>query len=360
MEIKYVVWIAGINIFSNALLLNWFFMSIEKMEIIALRQLVTGILNLSGMMIFVHNQNDIVLAMIVTVSALLLNSLWMLVYYIKYYNKLKFHYDLVFWKELLKASLPIAMTFFITLIYNYVSIQILGFTRNFHEAGIYNSAFQALVVTLIPLSIIQNAFFPLLSRSETRENRESVFKKFSLLIYIIGSILTVGFFTFSPEIIHIIFGNKFSEAGPILRILMISGMVMYLNVSLSQPLVAWKKERQVFYAMLAGGIVSLILNAILIPILGPKGAAFASISTELVVFTGQSIIFYKLMKKFYVSKLFVCLGLAVVACIAGKYLSTIGIHAIISGIISFGIYVSFIFLFRITSIGEIKNYLIKK
>jgi O-antigen/teichoic acid export membrane protein len=58
IEVKIMVVVSGINLFANALLLDWVFQGIEKMEIIAVRQIIVGALNLLGVVIFVNSPDD--------------------------------------------------------------------------------------------------------------------------------------------------------------------------------------------------------------------------------------------------------------------------------------------------------------
>ena len=359
-EVKAILLISGVNIFSMALLLNWFFQGIEKMEIMALRQLLTGSINLAGVMLIVKTNNDVVMAVTVTTTTMLINSLWILTYYLKKYNRIKLSVNLQEWKKVIRSSMPISMSLLLSIIYNYMTVQFLGFSRTYHETGIYDAAFKILAVSTIPVAIIQNAFFPLLSRSETIESRIKVFRFYYLMNVIVGTIIAFGIFTYSEYAIRLSFGNKFHESVAVLRLLMISAMIMYFNSTFSQSLLAWKHEKRVFFAMLAGGITCLLLNIILVTKMGPEGAAITSISTEFIVMIGLSGGLVKIIKSINFVTPLLMIGFSAPVCYGGYKLMQLGVHPMICGGLSLGGYIALILIFRIVRIGELRTILRKQ
>jgi O-antigen/teichoic acid export membrane protein len=360
IESKYVLLISGLNVFANSILFNWVFQGIEKMGVIAVRQVTTSVLNLVGVLVFVHNQNDLILAMVIMIGSLLLNSFWMFFYYVKMYGWIKFEFDFVFWKELLKSSTPIALTLFIVTLYNNFSIFLLGILRTDFETGIYIVAFKMLTFVLIPTGIFQYAFLPQLSRSQTLGERQRITGKYVLLTILFGTILTAGCFTFSDFITVLGFGSKYKDSAIVIRMLMVSGMLAYLNVSYSAPLLSWNYEKKVFWAMLSGGVVNIVLNLILIPKFGVTGAGIASISTEITVLIVLSTIMYSVIKELYLKIFFKLLFFAIISCVGGYYLMIIGLYPLMAGTISLLIYIGFNFYFKTIRLTEIKEVIKKK
>jgi len=141
---------------------------------------------------------------------------------------------------------------------------------------------------------------------------------------------------------------------------MLAGLLAFINVSYSAPLLSWKYEKKIFWAIGAGGLVNIILNILLIPTMGAKGAAIAAICTEFTVLIGLSIIMYSAIQKLFLEKFILVLLYAVISCGIGYLLMTNGLHSIISGSISLIIFVLINFVFRTITIDEIKMYLKKK
>jgi O-antigen/teichoic acid export membrane protein len=308
-------------------------------------------------MVFVHDKDDIILAMSIIIGSLFLNSLWMFFYYIKLYGWIKFEFDIKFWKELLKSSIPIAVTIFITILYNNFSIFLLGSIKSDYETGIYVVAFKVLTFVLIPTGIIQYAFMPQLARSQTIEEKLKFSGKYILLTLLFGTIITAGFFTFSEYITITGFGKEYYDSVVIVQLLMVAGILAYVNVSYTAPLLSWNYEKKVFWAMAAGGIVNISINLILVPSYGAIGAGIASICTEFTVMIGLGLIIYSAIKKTYLVIFFNILLYALVSCLIGYYLMENYLPPFIAGIISLFTFVIINIVFRTITVSEIKDYL---
>jgi O-antigen/teichoic acid export membrane protein len=357
---KLVIIISSINLFSQAFLMDWVYQGNEKMEFLALRQVITSMLSLIGLLLFVHNPGDVVLAMIITVSSILINSLWMFGLYAKMYGRIKLGIDKVFLRNLLKSSIPITFSTFFILIFNYMNIVMLGFLRSDAETGFYSAAFKFVVLVLTPSAIIQNAFFPVLSRSENIEDRQKKIRIYGNFIFIIGAVVSLLIMFFPDYFIVLVYGSSYAASIPVLQVLMVTVTIMYLNTIYYPPLVSWKYEKTVMYAIGTGGVVNIILNFILIPQFGATGAAWSTVFSELSVLTGLIFITKRIIKKVFILSKIQILAIALVAAGAGFSLHYyLNLNVILSALIILLIYFPLILLFKIVTVSEIKGYLSK-
>ena len=358
LEVKYVLLLSGFNLFSMALLTEWVYHGNERMEFLALRQVITSGLNLLGIVILVHSRNDVIIATVVTVASTALNTIWMMALYIKLYGKIKISFDFKLIKEITKSSIPIAFVNFFATILNTLNIIMLSIFRSDSETGMYNAAYKFLLLAVLPMAIIQNAFFPVLSRAETLEEKQRVTEKFSLLFFLMSSIVNIGFFTYSDLLMNTTFGNAYSTGTIIVQILMFTSMIMYISNTCTVPLVAWGKEKLVMYSVTAGGIVNIIINILLIPTYGTKGAAIGTIISESVVAMSLLTVFYKTTKRIYLIKFLKFSIYASLASYLGYYLSRHGLHISLSCGITLAVYVGLNLLFKSVDLKEIKGYFI--
>jgi O-antigen/teichoic acid export membrane protein len=357
---KIVIIISSVNLFSQAFLMDWVYQGNEKMEFLALRQVITSMLSFLGLIVFVHSAEDIILAMLITVSSIFINAVWMFVLYTKMYGKIKLGIDKLFLKNLLRSSVPITFSSFFILIFNYLNIVMLGFWRSDAETGFYSAAFKFVVLVLTPSAIIQNAFFPVLSRSESVEDRQKKIQIYGNFIFIVGAIVSLIIMVFPDFFIHTVYGMKYEASIPILQILMGTVMIMYLNTIYYPPLVSWKYEKTVMYAIALGGVVNIVLNYALIPSHGAVGAAWSTVASELTVLAGLLFIVKRVIKKVFIIKKLAILFLALVATFFGYFLiDTFDFNTIITGIVIIIIYFLLILLFKIVTIEEIKKYISK-
>jgi O-antigen/teichoic acid export membrane protein len=82
------------------------------------------------------------------------------------------------------------------------------------------------------------------------------------------------------------FGEAYSPAATALGLLMVNAGIVYLAMSVGNPLMAWNHERPYMWAIAVGAASNVILNVALIPSFGIEGAAFATLASEAVVLTG--------------------------------------------------------------------------
>ena len=105
---KYVVLIMALNLFANAIALNWVFQAVEKMQYIAVRQVLSGLISLIGVIVFVHSKSDIVLAAAILSFSALIGNIWFIPNYQKLYERIKLEFSFEFWKKLFRESFPLA------------------------------------------------------------------------------------------------------------------------------------------------------------------------------------------------------------------------------------------------------------
>ncbi len=360
-NVKTVYLIAAMSVFANAFLIDWVYLGIERMGVLAVRQVLTSLLNLVGIYLFVHGIADTVFAISVFTGTTFVNSIWLIILYIKEFGMYKPELDLRFLKTILKSTIHIAYYIFFVTVLNTISINMLKIMAPTEQAGdfatgIFNAATKIYVLAILPSSIIQQAFFPLLSRSETAEDRHRAMEKYTLLIFLLGCIITLGILTFAPFIIHTVFGAEFAPSSPVLQYLMGASFFVFVNTAFTVPLLSWKYERYSTYAIIVGTIVNLAGNYILIPLMGPEGSGLATMMAEFSIAATLVIFIYRIMKKVYVMSLLKLSLFAALSCAAGYFLWQAGLYAIVAGSLSIVIYAALNLAFKTITVTEIMGY----
>jgi O-antigen/teichoic acid export membrane protein len=360
IEVKIMVVVSGINLFANALLLDWVFQGIEKMEIIAVRQIIVGALNLLGVVIFVNSPDDKIAAMLVFMLSLLINSIWLLGYYIKSYGMVKFSYDKELWKKIFDAAIPMGVSNLFIMIITGTSIMLLGFMSTSDETGYFAAAHKIFMISLLPLTIIQGTMFPIISRAKTLEERQQLLSKYTTILYFVGAMICFSIMAYSDQVISIIYGPKYDAAPVILQILMINSLLIHFNNSYSAPMIAWNFEKEILKVTIVGAVINVSMNLYLIPIYGAYGSAWANFAGELSITSYLSFIAVKRLKKIflynYIRFILICgLGL-----FAGWLMHIhLDIHFIITIIMSFIVILLAVFAGGVIRIKDLKNYLFK-
>ena len=195
--------------------------------------------------------------------------------------------NLSFWKQILRESLPLALTVVFTVIYFKIDIVMLSLIRGDNsEIGWYAAAMRLIELVGVLPALIVSALFPIVSSlyKESIDSLRNVFKASFRYLLAIALPIAVGTLLLSDRLIYIIYGKEYFKTIPALKILAIALIFIFVNYILMNILVA--VNRQKTNAIMAGTcvLVNIALNLCLIPHYGYLGAGTATVVTEIVLF----------------------------------------------------------------------------
>ena len=199
--------------------------------------------------------------------------------------RLKLRLDTAVWKKYLKMSWPLAFIGLFGVVYAYTDSVMLGYLNMFEETGWYNAAQKIALAGLIPMGLIGAAFYPALSKfsKESKEKLQKVWN-YELEIMIGLSVpLVVGGMVLAPNIIASFYPSGFTPSVLAFQILIVTAGLIFLYRPFYDVMIVLNHERKIFWITLAGAVVNVILNLILIPTYSLYGAAFATVVTYLLV-----------------------------------------------------------------------------
>ncbi len=355
--VQFAILLIGINIFSNAILLNWVFQGLEKMGIIAVRTVLVSSLSLILILLYVKSQDDTLLAFGILSFSMLLNSIIMTIYYLRKIGKIKLSYSSEDWKRIAKGSIPIGLFGVMVSIMNNIDLSLIGalLTDFKYEAGIYNAAYKIVFFAIVPSIIIQNAFFPQLSRAEGVDKRNSLFSKYSKAIHVVGALTAFITYFYSDFLISSLLNSEFQGSIVLMRLFAISIFIVFVNISLASTLVAWKMEKLVIYATIYAVMMNIIIDIVLIPNYGAYGATVATILAEFTLLIALTYNLYRATNKLYLIYILIVFVIGVISILpALLYINdNIGnIAGIISTVILFVLITHYSGFFRILDIKK--------
>lgn len=285
LEIKIVVLITCLNIFSLAGLLNWIFIALENMKIIAIRLIITSSLTLIGIVSLIHNEKDIILSASIMSGAIFVNSVWLWIYYQRKYHKIRLSFNFSFAKIFLKDTSPITLAFLFVAISQNIGILIIENTRHstyLYDIAIFNAAYKFMTLSLVPSYIFQQSFYARFANAIDLQSKNEILKKYASITFIFGVFAALTNYFYADNFIQILWGVKFAESTEILKILTLPLIMIYLNVTYSTPLIAWNRERDTLRAVGFGSIFNVLTGLIFIPKYGAYAVAFSFIANELI------------------------------------------------------------------------------
>jgi O-antigen/teichoic acid export membrane protein len=204
--------------------------------------------------------------------------------------------DLSFLQYIIKTAIFFALCEVLWIIYFKIDLVMLAKLKGETEVGWYNAAYVIVnFITLISMLSMQ-AIFPALAHFYKRERdklRETVEISFRYLLLIVLAVVPALFF-FSEKIINLIYGSDYSDSISALKILIFVIIFLFPNNLFAHTLAASNRHKVLSIINLAGVVVNILLNFILIPRFSYMGAGISTIITELML----CFLLYSAMSRF--------------------------------------------------------------
>ncbi|MBQ6231118.1 MAG: flippase [Eubacterium sp.] len=295
---KWLYFITSLLIFFNAIGMEWLYKGLEKYKYITVRSVLFKLIALVGMFLLIHKKADYEIYAGLTIFASSASGILNFLNARKYvsFKRLK-HYD---FKPHLKALLVFFAMSCATTIYLHLDTVMLGFMTSDTDVGYYNASVK---IKTILVSVVTSLGAVLLPRAAyyVEHNLMDEFRRITRkainFVWIFATPLMVYFMIFASEGIYFLSGKDYAAAiVPMIVITPTTLLIGLTNIMGIEILVPTGREKLVLYSEIAGAIVDLILNAILIPQLKSTGAAIGTLVAELVVFIYQYIALRKEVK----------------------------------------------------------------
>lgn len=182
-------------------------------------------------------------------------------------------------KDMLSDSWPIIFSAIAITLYMKIDQVMLGNMAGVVAVGNYAAAVRfSEIWYFIPVAVCSSVF-PGIIRAKTRSRREYYQKLqqlFDFMSWIALSLAIVMNFISTP-LIETLLGAEYAEAGDILALHIWSGIFVFLSVARGQWLIEENMTRFSSVSTGLGALSNILLNLVLIPIYGGKGAAIATL-----------------------------------------------------------------------------------
>jgi O-antigen/teichoic acid export membrane protein len=224
-------------------------------------------------------------------AANLLNWLFFVVLVNRRYLRLRLRWTPGRWPHVLRESLPLGTGMLLRRMTVHLGTVLLAVLATSAAVGLYNSAYRVLQMAEIAAIGLVGVLFPTLSRlsQASVEEFRRLFRDSLRILICVSASLGVWFLILGHDLMAVVYGPAFREAGPALGFL---GLAMAFVVPGTLFHVAFSvlgKQRR-FMALTGMGLVlNSALNLILIPWLGSTGAALATLGSEVVMFATMAV-----------------------------------------------------------------------
>ncbi len=196
------------------------------------------------------------------------------------------HLDIREWRcerqvmhALLKESWPLILAGLAVMLYMRIDILMLQEMVGDREVGIYAAATRLSEIWYFLPAVIISSVSPSIIKSHA-DDAVLYFRKLRNL-YLLMVCLAIGVALpasiLSNLLVNILYGDEFKDAAIVLAIHLWASIAVFLGMASSQHLLAENLQKISFYRTLIGLASNICLNFLLIPKMGAKGAAIATV-----------------------------------------------------------------------------------
>ncbi|MEA2113057.1 MAG: flippase [Patescibacteria group bacterium] len=295
-QIKLGVLIGAIGfwLLSNQQVLVGIFQKHLRMDNVAAGELLGRLVQIGLVAFFIWRDFGFLSIIIAFVAGALVNFILIFIFSQRLIP-ISFQFDFVFWKKLLRESLPLALAIIFTVIYFKLDTIMLSLMKPAADVGIYNLAYKLLESLLSFPAMFVGLVMPLMSKYAFFDKNK--FKKVTqktldvLLIFIVP--MLVGIFFLSFRIVVLVGGDDFILSGGVLNVLILAAGIIFLGVLFSNMIISLKKQKSLAVIYGVGALFNLTANFIFIPRYSYYGAAWTTVMTELIVTIMMIFVVYK-------------------------------------------------------------------
>jgi O-antigen/teichoic acid export membrane protein len=195
---------------------------------------------------------------------------------------------------MLRYSLPFAAAAILSFLYFRVDIVLLGVISSNRNVGQYAAAYRIIDgVLLFPAALSYTSFPRWTSGQASFSQLSRMLRGLLCASLLVG--LALGLW--GGQLIRVVYGGSFDPAASALRILAAAVPVLFLDVIAVWLAYARRRERDVVWIGGLALIANLALNFALIPRFGIRGAAFATVASEVVNAFGYAYLFRTALRR---------------------------------------------------------------
>ena len=276
--------VTGLLIIFNYINIDWFYQGREEYRYIMERSLVVRVFSLIFVILFVRTAEDYVIyAMVLTLSKAAN-------YIFNIFNLRKtisFSFTGLNLRQHLKPVFVLLATSLAIEVYTLADTTMLSFMCGERSVGFYTTANKGISVAKMLITSVIGVFLPRLSYYYAHRDIKQ-FNRLSNMGFKILLLLTIpaaiGVYLIAEDVTVVLYGADFMPSAIITKIFTLSIITVGFSSFIgNQILVTIGKEKFIFFSVLVGAVVNIILNFFLIRLYAQNGAAIASVITELCV-----------------------------------------------------------------------------
>jgi O-antigen/teichoic acid export membrane protein len=280
---RHVIAITGLSAFYHPFALTGAYVGLQRMKMLATRELTWTCFNLVGILFFVRGQHDIYWVVIVSTITTLATNLTILAYFIREFGapRLKIPVRVVI--GVAGSSAPFLWAMLLTSLTMNFKFVVLGLTHAKAEVGLFAAAWKLFALAAMPAALISAVFLPRITALERTRERKQSQRIFAELILLVTCSATAVGLVFGSDIAVLLFGQTYKPNGTNLSMLVLAAAFTAVGCMVSTILIADGSQIANLRGVSAGAVVSVALDMALIPAFGSTGAAGSAMLAQLAI-----------------------------------------------------------------------------
>ena len=360
--------IVSMTIMLSSIGMEWLYKALEQYTYITIRSVIFKLVALASMFLLVRSESDYVIYGAITIFASSASNVLNLINAHKYIG-----FRFVGNYNLRRHLKPVAVFFAMacaTIIYTHLDGLMLGFMVSKTEVGYYKAAVKIKTILVSVVTSLGTVLLPRASyyveHGDLAEFRR-ITRKALNFVCLLAAPLSVFFMLFAREGVLLLSGDKYLESIVPMRVIMPTLLLIGItNILGIQILVPTGREKVVLYSEIAGALIDVIINALLIPRMKSTGAAIGTLVAEFVVLVVQYCALRKEINQAFkqISYWKIIAGIILGTGLSISVMQVLGLgiffSILISAILFFGIYGIFLLLTKEKLTVELYNQVVGK
>lgn len=293
-QYKSMLIIGGVKLVFNYLLIEWFYIGIEKFKYITIRSILIKILYVISVFLFVKETDDYSIYYLLTTLMIVLSAFLNMIHSRKY---VMIKFDNILFRPYIKPLFTFGLYGFLSTMYASFNVAFLGLVTNEIEVGYYSTAIKLYVIFLSMFTAFTGVMLPRLSSlvqlGEMKQFQIMINKSIELLLVIVLPLVVISII-YAPQIINVISGSQYGGAILPMRIVMPLLLIIgYEQILVKQILIPLKQDKIVFYNTILGILINIFLNILWVKTFGSAGSSCVWLFSECIMICSIQYFFLK-------------------------------------------------------------------
>lgn len=289
-------YVAGALIPLTTIGVQWLMAANEQYAFMAIRNLVVKLAVIALMFLFVHNEQDAVMWVSISVLSTGLSSIANVAFVGKNLGWQK--WSGLNWRRHLVPLVVFFSMVAATTIYTMLDSVMLGIMTSDVDVAYYNVAIKLKNVLVSIIAALAGVLIPRATYYLAKGQVDEYSKVVNLSMraaFIYSLFAAAAVMIYADAIVSLLAGNQYAESVSVVEIVMPAVVfISFTQVTSSEILTPKGREKKLAVVYLGAGILDIALNVILIPVLRAEGAAVSTTIAELFVFVAQLVIILRL------------------------------------------------------------------